>query len=119
MSLDHHPLFVFGTLRRGEENHHYLAGRYDRMIPATLPGYARIAPLMIAPNAEMSVTGELYFLKPDEYAATMAGCDELEELFHGQLVGRDYQRKLVTVMTDEGALAACAYVQPEHLGDAS
>jgi len=113
MSELHPPLFVFGTLRCGAENHHYLAGHFDRMLPVTLAGYQRIAPLMIAvrPNAE--VLGELYFLKPDEYAATLAGCDELEELHPGQLVGHEYERKLVTVTTSEGPHAAWAYVQPE------
>ena len=107
------PLFVFGTLRRGEENHHYLDGRYERMIPAVLSGYARLHPLMIVPDPGGRVNGELYFLKLDEYAATMAGCDKLEELDPGQLVGRDYQRKLIRVVTTEGEISAWAYVQPE------
>lgn len=104
------PLFVFGTLRRGEENHHYLAGHFDRMAPAELPGYARVAALMIAPRAEGVVTGELYFLKPDEYAGTLAGCDDLEELSPGKLTGRDYQRKQVQVTTAAGDCQAWAYV---------
>lgn len=107
------PLFVFGTLRRGHVNHHYLDGHYIRVITAILPGYTRIAPLMIAPSANQVVDGELFFLKPDEYDATMAGCDELEELSPGQLVGPEYQRKLVTVTTDEGSFEAWAYVQAE------
>lgn len=107
------PLFVYGTLRRGEENHHYLAEHFARTIPAKLPGYERIHPIMIARKSDGVVEGELYFLKPDEYAATMAGCDELEELYPGQMIGRDYQRKLVTVTTDDGSFTAWAYVQPE------
>ena len=107
------PLFVFGTLRRGEENHHYLDGHYVRMIPAVLAGYVRLHPLMIAPDPSGQVDGELYFLQPEEYAATLAGCDELEELFPGQLVGRDYKRKFVTVSTADGDYGAWAYVQPE------
>ncbi len=105
------PLFVYGTLRRGEENHHYLDGHYLRVLPAELTGYARIAPIMIAPRSGESVVGELYMLKPDEYAATMAGCDELEELHPGQMTGRDYQRKQVTIATAEGTVEAWAYVQ--------
>jgi gamma-glutamylcyclotransferase (GGCT)/AIG2-like uncharacterized protein YtfP len=108
-----YPLFVYGTLRRGEENHHYLEGHYLRMLPAELAGYARIHPIMIAPQADSRVVGELYFLNPDDYDATMAGCDELEELYPGQLTGRDYQRKLVTVTTTDGSFQAWAYVQTD------
>lgn len=110
----HYPLFVFGTLRRGEENHHYLDGHYLRMAPAVLPDYARVQPLMIACQTAGKVQGELYFLNPEEYAATLAGCDELEELYPDQLVGREYQRKLVTVVTADGPVEAWAYVQPER-----
>lgn len=104
------PLFVFGTLRQGHENHHYLAGHFVRMIPARLMGFDRTGPIMIDRSPKSAVDGELYFLKPDEYAATMAGCDELEELFPGQLIGPDYQRLLVQVETAEGPYAAWAYV---------
>jgi gamma-glutamylcyclotransferase (GGCT)/AIG2-like uncharacterized protein YtfP len=108
-----YPLFVYGSLRRGEENHHYLAGHFDRMLPAELAGYVRLHPLMIAPKPDGQVDGELYFLKPAEYAATMAGCDELEELSPGQMTGREYQRQLVSVATIEGDVEAWAYVQAD------
>jgi gamma-glutamylcyclotransferase (GGCT)/AIG2-like uncharacterized protein YtfP len=111
MSESHLPLFVYGTLRRGHENHRYLEGRYVRAIPAELRGYARLHALMIHPQEGGSVDGELYFLKLDSCAETMAACDELEELFPGQLVGREYQRKVVTVATTEGPFQAWAYVQ--------
>lgn len=108
-----HPLFVYGTLRRHEENHHYLAGHFACMIPATLHDFARIAPIMIAPQPGSQVAGELYFLKPEEYDAAMAGCDELEELHPGQMTGAEYQRKLVDVSTAEGIVSAWAYVQAD------
>jgi gamma-glutamylcyclotransferase (GGCT)/AIG2-like uncharacterized protein YtfP len=107
------PLFVFGTLRRGHENHHYLAGHFERMLPANLPGYARVHPLMIAPNLSGLIDGELYILKLDKYEATLAGCDELEGIPPGKLAGHEYQRKRVTVETSEGPVIAWAYVQPE------
>ncbi len=107
------PLFVFGTLRLGHENHRYLDGHYEQMHAASLRGYARRHPLMIARQADGVVDGELYFLAADEYEATLAGCDELEELPPGQLVGRDYERKRVTVTTASGPFEAWAYVQPE------
>jgi len=105
------PLFVFGTLRRGERNHHYLAGFYDRVLPAVLPGYARIAPLMIAPQPEAEVIGEVFFLTEARYEQTLAGCDQLEEILPGTLVGHEYERRLVRIHTAEGPLDAWAYVQ--------
>ncbi|MCX7422828.1 MAG: gamma-glutamylcyclotransferase, partial [Planctomycetia bacterium] len=41
------PLFVFGTLRQGECNHHYLVGAFDRVQPATLRAFCRIEPLIL------------------------------------------------------------------------
>ena len=107
------PLFVFGTLRLGHENHHYLDGHYEAMLAASLHGYARLHPLMMARQADGLVDGELYFLADDGYEATLAGCDELEEIPPGQLVGRDYERKRVTVTTVSGPFEAWAYVQPD------
>ena len=107
------PLFVFGTLRLGHENHHYLDGHYAEMLFASLHGYARLHPLMMARQADGVVDGELYFLADEEYETTLAGCDELEEIPPGQLVGREYERKRVTVTTVSGPFAAWAYVQPE------
>lgn len=107
------PLFVFGTLRLGHENHHYLDGHYEEMLAASLHGYVRLHPLMIVRQADGIVEGELYFLDDSEYEATLAGCDELEEIPPGQLVGREYQRKRVSVTTLVGSFEAWAYVQPE------
>jgi gamma-glutamylcyclotransferase (GGCT)/AIG2-like uncharacterized protein YtfP len=68
---------------------------------------------MIAPQPGGMVEGELFVLTPDEYAATLAHCDELEDIPPGQLVGHDYQRKRVRVETADGLVDAWAYVQPE------
>jgi gamma-glutamylcyclotransferase (GGCT)/AIG2-like uncharacterized protein YtfP len=106
------PLFVFGTLRRGEPNHHYLAGRYVRVLPAVLSGYARRHPLMIDVQEGGEVDGELFFLDDSRYGDTLAGCDDLEGIPPGQLVGAEYQRQQVQVRTAEGTFSAWAYVQP-------
>lgn len=105
------PLFVFGTLRRGERNHHYLHGYYDRVIPAVLPDYARVAPLMIAPSPGGEVMGELYFLTASRAARTLAECDELEELVPGTLSGHEYERRRVSVIAEGITVDAWAYVQ--------
>lgn len=106
------PLFVFGTLRRGECNHHYLDGFYDRVLPGVLPEYGRVAPLMIARRAGAEVLGEVFFLTESRYEQTLAGCDTLEEIPPGALIGREYERRLVCITTSDGPLDAWAYVQP-------
>ena len=106
------PLFVFGTLRRGHRNHHFLEGKYASVVPAILRGYQRLHELMIAPATDGAVDGELFELAPEIYDATLAGCDELEEIPPGQLVGHEYERRLVSVDTNKGSIQAWAYVQP-------
>lgn len=106
------PLFVFGTLRAGCENHHFLAGRFDHMTPAVLHDYERVAPLMIDRCAGAYVDGELYDLTPARYDETLANCDLLEEIPPGHLAGRDYERRQVQVETADGVRAAWAYVRP-------
>ncbi len=79
------PIFVFGTLRQRECNHHYLAGAFDRMQPAKLFGFRRVEPLMIARETGSVVEGELFDLAPTTYARTLQGCDHLEEIPIGEL----------------------------------
>ncbi|MEI8379081.1 MAG: gamma-glutamylcyclotransferase family protein [Planctomycetota bacterium] len=105
-------LFVFGTLRRGHRNHHFLEGKYASVVPAILHGYQRLHELMIAPAPGGFVDGELFELTPEIYDATLAGCDVLEEIPPGQLVGHEYERRLVSVETNKGSIQAWAYVQP-------
>lgn len=107
------PLFVFGTLRRGQCNHHFLAGGYERVLPARLPGFERVAPLMIARKAGAAVDGELFFLRPETYGDVMRRCDWLEGIEPGESAGPEYRRLMVTVETDEGTISAWAYVHPE------
>ena len=110
------PLFVFGTLRRGEENHHYLEGAYDRVLAATLHGYRRAIAAhgypAVVPALNESVAGELYDLARDRYQETLAHCDQLEDIPPGQLIGPYYQRAPVEVETTEGIFKAWAYVSP-------
>lgn len=107
------PLFTFGTLRRGEANHHYLAGRYERVLVARLPDYAVVSPLMIDRSPGSCVPGELFFLCPGSYTAAMADCDELEGIRPRMSRYAIYERRRVTVLTDHGPMDAWAYVRPE------
>lgn len=112
MHSDRLPLFTFGTLRLGHENHHYLAGRYERLVPARLPGYAIVAPLMMDRSEPDSVPGELFFLRPGTYDAAIADCDDLEGIPPGHTRGTCYERRRVCVLTDAGPHDAWAYVRP-------
>lgn len=113
--MEHLPLFVFGTLRRGQRNHPLLEGRYERMLPARLRGFAKIELLMIAREDGESVDGELYFLRRDVFDEAMAGCDRLEGIPPGLDAGPEYRRMRVTVETAEGERAAWAYVHPDTI----
>ena len=112
------PLFVFGTLRRGECNHGYLAGAFDRVVPAQLFGFGLSGPLMIARQPDSVVSGELFHLTPATYSATLSGCDRLEELPTNGLIGHEYRRIAVRVRTDSGEVIAWAYVRPDTESDA-
>ena len=105
------PLFVFGTLRQGECNHHYLVGAFDRVQPAKLRGFGRVETLMIAREASSVVAGELFDLTPSTYAQTLQGCDHLEEIPVGELVGQEYRRIPVRVQAASGETIAWAYVR--------
>lgn len=106
------PLFVFGTLRRGEANHHYLNGRYERCLKARLYGFCRQKPLMIVRLAGESVAGEVFFLRPAVYQETLKNCDRLEGIPEGKTEGWEYRRMKVQVETDLGTVTAWAYVHP-------
>lgn len=114
-SIERLPLFTFGTLRRDHENHHYLRGYYDRVLPAILRDFRRIAHLMIGRSPGDFVDGELFFLTDSIYDQTLAGCDRLEDIPPGEIVGPEYRRLAVTVETEEGKFRAWAYVHPDTL----
>lgn len=108
------PLFVYGTLRKGEANHHYLAGKFTKALPGTLHGFLRMTAAhgfqAILRSPGDAVIGELYFLRPELYAATLQNCDILEDVRPGDLKGDCYYRGEVQVETDEGAFTAWAYI---------
>ncbi len=107
------PLFAFGTLRRGHSNHHLLTGRFTQVSRAVLPGFGRVQALMIAPNPQQQVAGELFHIKPERYRQTMKQIDQLEGIPAGQLTGALYRRIRVQVSTDLGRQEAWAYVRPD------
>ncbi|MBI3860297.1 MAG: gamma-glutamylcyclotransferase [Planctomycetia bacterium] len=110
------PLFAFGTLRCGEENHNFLDGTYDRCLAGTLPDFRKTIAAhgypAVVPSPGDCVYGDLFFIRPDLYDQTLSRCDLLEDLTPGQLTGRYYRRAQVTIETDEGPFAAWAYLVP-------
>ena len=114
----HLPMFVFGTLRYGESNHHFLEHRYHKRLAAELDGYANVESEigypMIDLNSGDSVTGELFFLSEQCYDKTLIEIDELELLPPGELIGEWYERTTVSVSTTEGDFTAWAYVKPQN-----
>ena len=96
------PLFVYGTLRRGEKNHSMLKDS-PFLGDATLPKFVRtegIGPAIIEGERDDNVRGELYRVD----LKTLGEIDEYE--------GCQYPRELVTL--DDGS-EAYAYVYREDL----
>ncbi len=117
------PLFVYGTLIPGESNYpRYLAGQDERTLPATLNGavlythgpypYLVRAAELVQPGDY--VVGVLVWIKPANYAQTLAAVDRLEEYREG---GSDnhYERITCTVETEEGSYTAWAYEAGERV----
>jgi len=112
-------VFTYGSLRVGESNHgEFLAGRFDRVFPARLPGYAtRVAwhgYLVACPQKGGVLTGELFELSPDRSAETLDRLDQLEGLSPGSLQGTDYERQLCQVWTEAGPRPAWVYTAPQE-----
>jgi gamma-glutamylcyclotransferase (GGCT)/AIG2-like uncharacterized protein YtfP len=111
------PLFVFGTLRRGHSNHHYLQGRFERCELARVEGFRRgVAghgfPAALPATGE-TIDGELFWIAVDQFDAVLRDIDQLEDLPADALVGPYYRRAKVLALWRDGAVTAWAYVAPE------
>ncbi len=115
-SNEYLPLFTFGTLRRGEPNHHYLEGKYERCLTGTLPDFKKSTAAhgfpAVAPSPGDCVTGELFFIRRELFDQTLQNCDLLEDIIPGGLIGPYYQRAEVEIETDLGNFTAWAYIDP-------
>lgn len=79
------PLFVYGTLLRGESRHDLVAVAAEEIQEAVMPG-ARLHDLgafpMLSPGLGR-VQGELIWLRPETYALTLATLDQVEGVDSG------------------------------------
>lgn len=112
-------VFVYGTLKRGGDNHAYLAGQQFLGEARTAPGFTLYLlgdyPGMVrAPDDTAGVTGELWMVDD----ARLAELDKLEGLDEGL-----YERVNVLLASNPLATSAQAYLylRPHHglppLGD--
>jgi gamma-glutamylcyclotransferase (GGCT)/AIG2-like uncharacterized protein YtfP len=111
MNLDS-KVFVYGTLRQGEYNHHYLREARPHSLNCwtfgklydTGVGY----PAMVEDH-KRRVVGELYMVTKEHLCAL----DELEDYREGR--GDNlYERVVKTVYTEEGREEAYVYLFPLH-----
>jgi gamma-glutamylcyclotransferase (GGCT)/AIG2-like uncharacterized protein YtfP len=103
-------VFVYGSLKRGGSNHHYLHNA-DCLGPAsTVEAYALYLgdwPYLIRDEARQSIRGEVYRID----TATLARLDELEGHPH------EYCREKTAIRLDNGqVLEAWVYFYPQAQG---
>lgn len=115
------PCFVYGTLRSGQGNYQWcLRGRTVSEQPATLTGGVMYDsggfPYVVQTNEATDViVGDLMFLDPDLYADTANSLDGLEGFYAEGSRRNHYDRRIVTVTTEDGKQhRAYTYLVPEH-----
>lgn len=99
-------VFVYGTLKRGDTNHHYLAGQNYLGEARTVPGYTLYQPadypgMIRQPDDAAGVTGELWEIS----AACRQRLDQLEGVGEGL-----YERVPVRLAPPHGDLAVETYL---------
>lgn len=106
------PVFVYGTLRHGQGNYrHLLAGRTNREEHgATLPNHQMWSigiPFVL--DGDGTVHGDLMYLSPSTYAATLRDLDRLEGYKGPGLKSNMYERVTRPVTLANGEVVE-AYV---------
>jgi gamma-glutamylcyclotransferase (GGCT)/AIG2-like uncharacterized protein YtfP len=79
--MDRLPVFVYGTLRRGQCNHRVIEASLDGVRDARLAGhvlYASGLPWIAPGDPASTVTGDLLLISPDRYADGLRALDRLE-----------------------------------------
>ena len=99
-------IFVYGTLKRGERNHHFMTGQTFVAEARTLPGFRLYDlgdyPGMVADaTATQGIEGEIWAVD----AAGLSNLDELEGLAEGL-----YRRELVALPPPFSAMPVQTYL---------
>ncbi|WP_338553238.1 gamma-glutamylcyclotransferase [Paenibacillus sp. KS-LC4] len=101
-------LFVYGTLRKGGNNHHYMNGALllslHTVVKGTLVDSGKGFPGMLLEDG--MVFGELY----DVSEETLARIDKLEEYFGPDVSTNLYNRVEVDVRTEQATMSAWTYI---------
>lgn len=97
--MDELPVFVYGTLRRGEYNYRLLAGRTVHEAAAVAADHALYSPGLpyVTDRVGHEVVGELMVLDPAVYRPTLAELDRLEGYRPGETHGNHYVREVCPV----------------------
>ena len=101
-----HPIFVYGTLKRGGSNHALLADQKFIAVAHTQPHYRLYAlsgfPAMVdAPQNGLSIEGEIWEIDD----ARLPALDELEDVAHGM-----YKRVPIPLLPPHDALVVEGYI---------
>ena len=101
-----HKIFVYGTLKRGGNNHSLLFGQKFIAVAHTQPHYRLYAlssfPAMIeAPQNGRSIEGEIWEVE----AARLPALDELEDVAHGM-----YKRVPIHLLPPHDTLTVDSYI---------
>ena len=105
------PVFVYGTLRPGEGNHHCVAAAMTAASAALLEDHALYVSGLpwVVPQPGGRVVGDLIDIAPARYAATLARLDRLEGYRPGSPDGL-YVRVQVVVRLDGSTDSRRAWV---------
>ncbi|WNC13209.1 gamma-glutamylcyclotransferase [Brevibacillus brevis] len=107
------PVFVYGTLLEGFENHRlYVKPYVHKAVPARIEGelyhlpqgYPGVLP------GDGEVIGAALFFSPDEYETVMVGLDELETYFGPGDPRNEYERVEVRARLDGADEEQMVYV---------
>jgi gamma-glutamylcyclotransferase (GGCT)/AIG2-like uncharacterized protein YtfP len=100
------PIFVYGTLRPGQENYdRFVLGKTAREVAAMLPDHAMFVldgyPCITEDTGAGDVSGDVLYLLPELFPAVLAALDQLEGYMPGD-ASSPYLRVRRSVRTGEG-----------------
>lgn len=110
------PFFLYGTLRPGFLRHDAISYAVKKLIPGVLPGASmRYVPAGGFPyvkesnNKEDKIIGEVCYVSPAYFKNVLADLDAIEGYVEGK-DGNLFERKIVTVQTDQGEVECICYL---------